>query len=157
MRSQHDLNCRYPSRSKAREEDLPTFQRKTSRTSKARSVGQRELNGLLRDWGDALIREIESCSLNSETITYKLMRCGVMVQSGTIPIPNYWPRSDLVKINNAVWSLQTKHRNYFVLRYALGVDSKPQIAEACHVSRGTIYNWWNGGEPYKTLLNHLND
>jgi DNA-directed RNA polymerase specialized sigma subunit len=68
------------------------------------------------------------------------MKCGVMVDHGTIPIPNYWPRPDLVKINNAVWSLEIQSRNILVQWFVLGLGAT-QLAKEYNVSRGTIYNW----------------
>lgn len=84
------------------------------------------------------------------------MRCGVMVDHGTIPLPNYWPRPDIAKMNNAVWSLKIEYRNFFVSYYVLSVKEPTIIAGNCGVGRDTIWRWLKdkyNSPPYNKLAN----
>ena len=101
-------------------------------------MGTRKLDGLLRDWAAAIISEIESSPLPGKTVIAKIMENGVRVDAGIVPIPNYWPRPDLVKVNDAVWSLNTQDRNIIVMKRILGYSYR-QIAKECGKSTGWAF------------------
>lgn len=103
-------------------------------------ISRRQIEYLLKDWGDLIAQEIEGCNFSSETITSKLMNCGVIVNSGLIPVPNYWPGSSLPVINNGIWGLEVKHRNILVQWFVLGLGGT-ELAKEYKCSRGTIYNY----------------
>lgn len=87
------------------------------------------------------------------------MTCGVISDRGVIPIPNYWPNSVLVKMNDAIWGLEVKYRNFFVAYYVLGIKSHERIAEHCQTDRTTIWRWFKDpkSKPYKALLEICNN
>jgi hypothetical protein len=101
-------------------------------------LGQRKLDGLLRDWAASIIAEIESSSLPSKTVIAKIMENGCRVDSGVVPIPNYWPRPDLVKINDIIWSMKVPDRNIIVMKRVLGY-SYSQIAQEFDKSKGWAF------------------
>lgn len=119
-------------------------------------IGPRHLDSLLRDWANIVALEVEHGGYSGETNIHKLMECGVVVGSTVQPVNWYWPVHMVCITNNAISQLDTRYRNYFVSRYVMGINSKPDIAEKCGVTRQSIYNWWNGGEPYKELLILIN-
>ena len=101
-------------------------------------MNRKSLETLLPVWGDRIFKEIESSGFGSQTITYKLMKCGVMTDSGVFQLPNYWPKEDLRQINDGIWSLPIESRNLLVQIYVLGLSGQ-DLAPEYNVSRGTIY------------------
>ena len=97
------------------------------------------IDGLLDEWASYIVAEIESSGFSAETLTYRMMRCGVIVHSGTFPLPNYWPKKDLVKVNDAVWSLPVKDRNIMVMKRILRY-SYMEIAREHEKSKTWAYN-----------------
>jgi len=139
------------------ETDLSVFRRRSTQ-SKNRAVSSSVLDRFIREWAAYILREIEYTGLPNESICYKMWRYGpdgMLSATGIIPVLNHWPRESVRQIHDAIFSLPVKFRNYFVLLYVMGVKSPAELGTGCGVSRGTIYNWMRGGEPYRTLKEAL--
>jgi len=92
------------------------------------------IDSMLRQWGNAIHREMEMTGFSKKTITCKLMECGVMVDSGVIPTPGYWPNSDVLQINNLIWALPVQERNIIVGKRVLKYSYK-EIGESVGLSK----------------------
>lgn len=101
-------------------------------------MGSRKFDGLLREWAGTILREIENSGYSKTTITAKLMECGVMVDSGVIPVPGYWPKRHIQDMHNNIMALPVKYRNVLVARYVLGHNSPDKIAEICGCHRNSV-------------------
>lgn len=106
--------------------------------ARTHTVGKRELDGLLLDWANTVLDEIECSSLPKETVIYKIMKNGVRVDTGIIPIPNYWPKPELIQVNDAIWSLPIIDRNALVLKYIFR-KSYQQIGTELSLSKSGAY------------------
>ena len=83
-----------------------------------------------------------------------MMKCGVVISSTTFPIPSYWPNSDLVKLNNVIWSLETQPRNIVVMKRVLD-NSYAEIGRAFEYSKSWAFKEMEKIE--KRIANYLNE
>ena len=81
---------------------------------------------------------MEISGFGKETITSKLMECGVLVKNGVIPIPGYWPNSQIKEINDIIWSLPIKERNIIVGKRVLEYSYK-EIGDIIGLSKSGVY------------------
>lgn len=92
----------------------------------------------LRQWASIVLNEILITGFDSDTITSKLMECGIMVESGVLPIPRYWPNPKQALIHNKVMELPLLERNFIVGKRILGY-SYMDLAKLSSLSKSGAY------------------
>lgn len=110
------------------------------------------IDGELRDWSAAILQEITSTGFDKETITSKLMECGVMVRSGILPVPKYWPKPSLALLHNIIMELPLEEKNFIVGKRILGY-SYSELGKMIKKSKWTAMNRMD--EIEKKLLESL--
>ena len=82
------------------------------------------IDGLLRDWGNLVLKEIEVTGYRPETVISRYLKCQISSINGTIPIPGYWPDQQISEVNNLIWALPIEDRNLIVGQRILGYSYK---------------------------------
>lgn len=92
----------------------------------------------LRQWAATVLNEILITGFDCDTITSKLMECGIMVESGILPVPRYWPNPKQSIIHNKIIELPLLERNYIVGKRILG-NSYMELATMSGLSKTGAY------------------